>query len=501
MSTNIWRGDAQPIAQVSTLTPVSVTNGNTVTITINRKEYTYTMGSSVAATELAALATALTTFGQTVLEFGEVTWTSSATALIGTGPDTGWPFTVTVSGTVSWTNVTTTSPSGPNWFSIAANWSTGVVPGDDDIVVFENSAVSCQHGLDQSSVTPRQIIIRSSFTGDIGLPRYNASNGYYEYRDTELSIGSVYDTDYEWLTIDMGEGDGSCSSLVRLNTNGKKTKLTVYNTGSSTENSVPALQWRGTHASNEVNALKGSLGIGFYAGQEATVATLRESYVSSLETDADVTVGADVTLTTVIKSGGTAEIRCAVTSVENSGGDLEIAGLGAVGSLVVTSGTAYCSTTGIVGGYGVITDISQADPAVVTSASHGLVAGDKVVLSDVVGMTEVNHVEFTVGEVTTDTFQLLATDSTGYTAYSSAGYWGKLNSIVVANTAAIDFSRSLEARQTAVRIDRYGDAAAVRDPAKRMTTLTSRNNQLAIYNHYTTADANLGTNYELIRQT
>lgn len=501
MSTTIWRGDAQPIAQVSTLTPASVTAGNTVTITINRKEYTYTMATSVAATELAAIATALTSLGNTVLEFGEVTWSSSAVALIGTGDSTGWPFTVTVSGTVAWTNTTTTSPSGPNWFSVADNWSTGVVPVDDDIVVFENSSVSCQHGLDQSSVTPQQIIIRSSYTGDIGLPRYNATNGYYEYRDTELTIGSVYDTGYEWLTIDMGEGSGGCSSLVRLNTNGKKTKLTVFNTGSSTENGVPAFQWRGIHASNEVNVLKGSVGIGVYAGQDATVATLRQSYVQSKETDADVTIGSDTTLTTVLKSGGTAEIRCAATSIENSGGDLEITGTGNVGSLIATAGTAYCSTTGVVGGYGSITDITQADPAVVSSASHGLSSGDKVVLSDVVGMTEVNHVEFTVGATTTDTFQLLATDSTTYTAYGSAGYWGKVGSIVVANTAVLDFSRSLEARQTAVAIDRYGDSASVRDPAKRMTTLTSRSNQFAIQNHYTTVDDNLGTNYELIRQT
>ena len=223
MSTNIWRGDAQATSQVSTLTPVSVTAGNTVTITINRKDYAYTMATSTKATELAAMVTALTLLGNTVREFGEITWSSDLTKITATGATTGAPFTVTATGTVSWAVAQTTDPSGPNWFSIADNWSTGVVPGDDDIVVFENSDVDCLYGLDQSSVTPNKIAIRSSFTGNIGLPRYNATGGYYEYRDTELTIGSHYDTDYEWLTIEMGEGSGSCSGLVRLNTNAKKT--------------------------------------------------------------------------------------------------------------------------------------------------------------------------------------------------------------------------------------------------------------------------------------
>lgn len=500
MSTNIWRGDAQPIAQVTTLTPVSVTAGDTVTITINRKEYTYTMATSTDATELAAIAAALEVLGNTITEFGEITWTSSATAVIGTGGTTGAPFTVTASGTVSWTVANSTAPSGPNWYSVADNWSTGAVPVDDDIVVFENSDVDCLYGLAQSSVTPEKIIVRSSYTGDIGLPRYNASGGYYEYRDTELTIGSVSDVGYEWLTIEMGEGDGSCTGLVRLNTSGKKTKLTVFNTASTSEIGVPAFQWRGTNVLNEVNVLKGSVGIGIYAGQTATVATLRLSYVQSRETDANVIVGSEVTLTNVIKSGGTAEIRCATSSIENSGGELQIIGTGDQDRVIATSGSVFCSTTGIIGTYGVITNITEADPAVVSSDAHGLTSGDKVVLSDVVGMTEVNHAEFTVGVTTTDTFQLLATDSTAYTAYDSAGYWGKLETIVVANDATLDFSRSLEARQTAVRIDRYGDGSSVRDPAKRMTTLTSRDNQFAIKNHYTTHDANLGTNYEFVRQ-
>jgi hypothetical protein len=83
-----------------------------------------------------------------------------------------------------------------------------------------------------------------------------------------------------------------------------------------------------------------------------------------------------------------------------------------------------------------ITNITQANPAVVTSSSHGFSNGDKIIIRNVVGMTEVNNLVFTVGmtEVnnlvftvagaTTNTFQLSGINSTGYTAYTSGGSAG-----------------------------------------------------------------------------
>lgn len=71
-----------------------------------------------------------------------------------------------------------------------------------------------------------------------------------------------------------------------------------------------------------------------------------------------------------------------------------------------------------------ITNITQANPAVVTySGADTFTAGDKVTITGVVGMTQVNNREFTVGTVNTgaNTFQLSGVNSTGYTAYSSGG--------------------------------------------------------------------------------
>ena len=68
-----------------------------------------------------------------------------------------------------------------------------------------------------------------------------------------------------------------------------------------------------------------------------------------------------------------------------------------------------------------ITAITQADPAVVTSASHHFLDGDQIEINSVVGMTELNGIRFTVANKATNTFELKGEDSTNHTAYSSAG--------------------------------------------------------------------------------
>ena len=72
-----------------------------------------------------------------------------------------------------------------------------------------------------------------------------------------------------------------------------------------------------------------------------------------------------------------------------------------------------------------ITGITQANPAVVTVSAIGDIEdGDKIIIQDVVGMTEVNFDGtniYTVAGKSGSTFQLSGIDSTGFTAYSSAG--------------------------------------------------------------------------------
>lgn len=73
-----------------------------------------------------------------------------------------------------------------------------------------------------------------------------------------------------------------------------------------------------------------------------------------------------------------------------------------------------------------ITGITAASPGVVTSAAHGLLAGQVIYIDSVVGMTEVNKQFYKIARVTTNSFSLQTLGGTdfstsGFTAYSSAG--------------------------------------------------------------------------------
>ena len=73
-----------------------------------------------------------------------------------------------------------------------------------------------------------------------------------------------------------------------------------------------------------------------------------------------------------------------------------------------------------------ITAITKANPAVVTSSSHGFLNGEEVYISGVVGMVEVNNKAFKVADKTTNTFELQDMSSTdvnssSYTTYASGG--------------------------------------------------------------------------------
>jgi len=69
-----------------------------------------------------------------------------------------------------------------------------------------------------------------------------------------------------------------------------------------------------------------------------------------------------------------------------------------------------------------ISAITRADPGVVTcTGTHGLVDGDLVEITSIVGMTQLNGRRFTVANKASTTFELRGEDTTNYTAWSSAG--------------------------------------------------------------------------------
>ena len=88
-----------------------------------------------------------------------------------------------------------------------------------------------------------------------------------------------------------------------------------------------------------------------------------------------------------------------------------------------------------------ISAITKANPAVVTATGHGYSNGDEVVISGVVGMTEVNSKRFLVANKATNTFELTDKDGTNinsstFTTYTSGGVANKVFEITTPYTTA-----------------------------------------------------------------
>lgn len=82
-----------------------------------------------------------------------------------------------------------------------------------------------------------------------------------------------------------------------------------------------------------------------------------------------------------------------------------------------------------------ITAATAANPVQITSASHGYSNGDRVVISGILGMTELNNREFIVAGSAANTFTLTdvlgnAINGTAFTAYTSGGTVSKVYEIV-----------------------------------------------------------------------
>ncbi len=255
--------------------------------------------------------------------------------------DTG---SITPSGALPASNTTATPSSGPNDWSTAANWSTGTVPAGSDDVYIENSTVNIYFGLNQSSVTLNSLNIAASFTGSLGLPQYNA-NGYYEYRQDYLKIGIGTGG------AQVGYGPGTGSGRIKIDANAiLNITFNVYGTGSALDQGVPTLLIKntGNNAVLDINA--GSVGVCNFAGDTGTIGTLRIGFISNVDGDATVRVGAGCTLGGVTKSGGALELWTGCTSLTQYGGTTDVMGSASVLQLTLDGEIVHYRSSGTLGG-------------------------------------------------------------------------------------------------------------------------------------------------------
>lgn len=337
----------------TTQTFISVTNEVQVaSITGGPTGGTFTLtfdGQTTAGIAFDATATAVTSALEVLsnIDAGEVAvagadggaWTVTFQNGLG-GADvaemTGNGAGLTGAGSQTFVTAALTANTGPNNWDEANNWDPAAIPVNGDDVFIQNSDVDITEGLDQSLVTLASLTIDQSYTGKIGLPVKN--DDYYEYRETYLEISAT--------TLTVGDGEGSGSQRIKIDTGANQTTLITNDTGSGEDAALAAFLWKGTHASNTVSVFKGTFGAASFAGETAVIATLKIGFQTDQFGDSVVECESGCTLTTIDMSGGTLTIESAATTITQTEGELTIDGAGVITTLNVKGGVCFYNSTG-----------------------------------------------------------------------------------------------------------------------------------------------------------
>jgi hypothetical protein len=304
------------VAQVVTLTVGSFANTETFITTMNGKSITYTADGTGSATTVAAAIQALLD-ASTYPEFLEVTWTVDAAVITGTANTAGKPFTVSESGTGTYTLATPTASAGPDDASLGGNWSAGTTPAAaEDILV--DAGPDLLYGLaDVASAVYGSVRILASFEGRVGLPYRDEDGDYVQYRGRALLVGTA-------VPVTIGEGEGDGPSLVNL-TIATAANVTVLKTGGRAVDDTPVVNIAGC-SSGTVNVVGGDVGIA--ADDDVLTATVTTLYTSEGTT---VVIGRGATVTTCNMRGGTLVNRGTITTLNHAAG--EVVNYGTVGTV------------------------------------------------------------------------------------------------------------------------------------------------------------------------
>jgi hypothetical protein len=370
MATKRWRGDAPAVAQVDTLTVGgTIEAGDKFKMTINGKTLSVAASSTSASTTATEIADAWN--ASTIPEFAEITAAANGAAVTLTADEPGKPFSVTVvtteadDGTAddqTFIRTSITANGGPHVVSAGANWEGGTAPVDGDDIVFDTGESDVLYDLDQNGVTPASITVAEGYKGKIGLPEINtddATAAYYEYREKYLRYGNSGDAQTIALTIRGGAG------RIKINTGTAQAIWNVTDTSQRLEDGVPAVLLKGTHAGNALHVSKGDVGLALFAGESATLLTLNVGYKTNPAGDAQVKLGAGVSLAdaAIVQTGGTLEINSATSgaaTITQYDGTLTL-NAGAQTGLSVRGGDCIYNSTGALGGNTVVSGSGHLD--------------------------------------------------------------------------------------------------------------------------------------------
>jgi hypothetical protein len=340
MATNYWRnrtGGTADTQQVWKGTITTTTNGHTYAVTLtddkgNTGVVTYEVVNPPDTTVTLVATGFITAWNASTHPLvSKITATQSAGQVILTADTAGVPFTASTSGTGTWSGTgNTTANVGIYDYNTAENWSLNAVPvATNDVVLAgptSGNATAIKYGLNQSGV---------------------ALEGFYTQQDYNAQIGREEDGVSYYLRIDPNLMDHKASS-----------SLALIDIGSAAI--APYIECNGTAASNKyalyllgsgittLEVRKGRVGVAVLPGETSTATTVLCSFLTTLASDVNLTLGSGLTLTTLTQSGGTCTQLCASTTTTNaSGTTLTTDGTGAITTLNVY-GTTYPNSTGTV---------------------------------------------------------------------------------------------------------------------------------------------------------
>ncbi len=267
MATVRWTPLASRRSQVGTVT-VSGTPaaGNVATVTINSKSVTYTVLSGDAIADVAASLVALLRAAPDG-EFQLITWTVDAAVITATAATPGVPFTVTGGSTLTvastgggattLTAASVTTNSSPNDVANVLNYSSGALPSGADTLLVHDTDEPMRWNLDALAALTLTVIFRDTFQPNtpcwVGNPTNEPTLNFREFRGTELSFTGT-------TTLEINLPSGAPAGAFRINSGSAQSAVKIFGDGSGTLGQE-AVEWRGTHASNAVTVLGGSLAV------------------------------------------------------------------------------------------------------------------------------------------------------------------------------------------------------------------------------------------------
>ena len=366
MATKYWIGGAPAIAQVRSYTFAGTwETDDIVRFTIGNVSVDVVVGSATISTLLDTLVAAWNALSSTAYpQFAEMTASKSGTTIFRLTADTaGKPFVVTLTpletgggaadaqtiegAGVATTGTATTASSGPEHWDDADNWSSGTIPANTDTAIVDNTADNIKYGLDQTAVELVKLVFGPGFTGTLGLPKRNAG-GYAEYR-TDYLIFAVVAAGPQIIDVNCRSGRVKLSVIPGA---AATVTLNVLDTGSPAEVGLKSLIFKKTTTGTMiVNAFRGSVDIGPFAGELCTITTLNIGWKTNQAGDVDMRIGADALFSataTFAKRGGVLEyygvsILGGAGTFKHSGGELRLKGAGFDGG-TIDGGTVIVDT-------------------------------------------------------------------------------------------------------------------------------------------------------------